>query len=67
MWRKIYGHPVYVEDNQVKRATKQDHNGGIVPAYVYQWNGRYRHWTITTSASPAAVRAGMRRGTYAIM
>ncbi len=50
-WHEICGYDVYVEDGKILRDTKNDINGGLVPAYPY---------------TVAAFREGVRRRTVAM-
>lgn len=61
-WHKVSGWDVYVEDGYILRGIDTDSNGSQVPVYVYRAShhgGYSREERIT----PAALRAGLNRGT----
>ncbi len=64
-WITISGYEVYVIDGKVKRAVKIDGSGGRVTAYIYRKVGDA--WRKEEEATPAAVRAGLKRGTIRIL
>ena len=62
-WHKIAGYTVHVEDGKVKWGIR-DHSGGAV--YPYRWSDKLRCW-VNESMTVDAFRAGVRRGTIAMM
>lgn len=67
-WITIKGYEVLVIDGKVKRAIKTDDNGERVTRYAaYVYRKYYNNWVKQTGLSPAAVRAGMNRGTIKIV
>lgn len=67
-WHDIMGYEVYVEDGKVIRGMKQSYTGlGKVSCYVFRAS-RYGGWDREyTGVTVAAFRAGVRRGTIAMM
>lgn len=59
-WHTIAGESVYVENGRIVRGTK---NNDTLPAYVYRWDRGAGCWIKKGSISPAAFRAGIKRGT----
>ena len=67
-WITINGYEVLVVDGQVKRAIKTNGNSERVTRYAaYVYRKYYNSWVKETGLSPAAVRAGMNRGTIKIV
>lgn len=64
-WITILNYEAYVIDGKVKRAVKTDGSGGRVTAYIYRKAGDA--WQKEEEATPAAVRAGLKRGTIRIL
>lgn len=64
-WISISGYEVYIINGKVKRAVKIDGNGGRVTAYIYRQSGEA--WIKDEGSTPAAVRAGLKRGTIRIV
>lgn len=62
-WHLVEGHDVYVEDGYIVRAMK---NGGTLSARVYRYNRRFGTWDKEDKITPAAFRAGVKRGTIAV-
>ena len=63
-WHTVAGCSVYVEDGYIKRATK---SGDTLPAGVYRWSKFNNAWMKEDKITPAAFRAGVKRGTIAVM
>lgn len=62
MWKKILGYDVYVENNIIIRALK---NNGSLPAYIYK-KSKYGGWDIVNGCTVSAFRSGVYSGTYSI-
>lgn len=60
-WHTIAGFSVYVEDGHITRAMK---DSDTLPASVYRWKND--GWTIEYKITPAAFRAGVKRGTITV-
>ena len=63
-WNVIAGHDVFVEGGYIVRAMK---NGGQQSASVYRYNRRFGTWDKKDKITPAAFRAGVKRGTISVM
>lgn len=63
-WINILGYETYVIDGKVKYAVKLD-GGWPATAYIYRKAGDA--WRKEDEATPAAVRAGLKRGTIRIL
>lgn len=59
-WHTIAGCSVYIENGRIIRGMK---NNDTLTAYVYRWDRGASAWIRTDSISPAAFRAGIKRGT----
>lgn len=59
-WHTIAGFNVYVEDGKIRRGTVGE-GTDYRTAWPYRWNGA--GWTNCAGITPAAFRAGVRRGT----
>lgn len=62
-WHLIEGHDVYVEDGYIVRAMKDCRQ---LSASVYRYNRRFGTWYKEDRITPAAFRAGVKRGTIAV-
>lgn len=62
-WHTIAGYSVFVEGGMIVRGMK---NSDTLPAYVYRWSKSLNCWTKEESITPAAFRAGLKRGTIAL-
>ena len=60
-WKIVNGWQVYVEDGYVLRGIEEDWQGyrSVIP---YRYNRKLRCWTSTGKITPAALRAGLNRG-----
>ena len=63
-WHVVAGCDVYVEGGYIVRATK---NNGRQSASVYRHYSRPGTWYKEYKITPAAFRAGVKRGTIAVM
>ncbi len=63
-WKTACGYDVYLEDGYITRAMKNDGHG-MVAAWVYR-KSKHGGWDIVDRITPAAFRAGFRRGTIRI-
>ena len=66
-WHNVGPYKVYVENRVIIRGMKKDENGQWVPAYTYRNRkdfpgSRQYHWS-RENMTPAALRAGLARGT----
>lgn len=59
-WHTIAGKSVYVENERIIRGMK---NNDTLTAYVYRWDRSTNAWIKEDSITPAAFRAGLKRGT----
>lgn len=63
-WHVVAGCDVYTEDGYIVRATK---NNGQQSASVYRHDGKTGEWYKEHKITPAAFRAGVKRGTIIVM
>lgn len=61
-WHKICGWDVYVEGGYILRGIDTDRNGSQIPVYVYR-TSRHGGYDREERITPAAFRAGLKRGT----
>ena len=60
-WAVVAGYDVYVDEHgHVNRGITPD---GQRPLYPYRWDRQLKVWSRDKRMTPAAVRAGIRRGT----
>lgn len=63
-WHTICGCSVYIEDGRIIRGMK---NNDQLTAYVYRWDSGRGCWIRQDSITPAAFRAGIKRGTIQLI
>lgn len=59
-WHTIAGKSVYIENGKIRRGMT---NNDTQSAWVYRWNKAEKSWVAEGPISPAAFRAGIKRGT----
>jgi len=66
-WHNVGPYKVYVENRVIIRGMKKDENGHWVPAYTYRsrkdFPGSRQYYWSRENMTPAALRAGLARGT----
>ena len=65
-WHQVKEFSLYVENGEVLRAMKYDHNGSLVSAQIYVWDPRGRVWINARGTKFSTARNGIYKGTYGV-